>query len=155
MSDKQERRKRQERQERHTRQQPSPLLRQHTAHPGEVLWVPGRGYHSVDAVEAACDRDRAYFAANPEEEWYVRASVPGEYPGDWPFVLVRAWGPGVRTRTVLSAAAADQLRVCRAAGVEVFFPENEVTRRLAEMSRRRAAAADSSITITQDEEENE
>jgi len=57
------------------------------------------------AVEAAMNRDRAYFEAHPNATWYVRAVVPGEF-GDLPIygathVKVVLLGEGFRARIPL------------------------------------------------------
>src|SRR5262249_21771079 len=69
-------------------------------------------------VERVCDRDRAFFAANPDEAAYLRPYVPGEYspeslaaigarpPRQDSWVLVHNLGPGVRCRQPIGCIVA-------------------------------------------------
>jgi hypothetical protein len=50
----------------------------------------------VNAIDTACEADRAFFAANPHRARYIRPAFPGEEFG--PHVWVEQLIPGVRAR---------------------------------------------------------
>jgi hypothetical protein len=63
------------------------------------------------AIEAACDLDRAYFDEHPEAEEYIRRAVDHELCGPFPecfdyartVIRVMSFGPGVRARMPIAA----------------------------------------------------
>jgi hypothetical protein len=81
-----------------------------------------------ELVDRAMAHDRAYFAANPDEEWYVRPALVGEWGAYFgihaPFVLVRAVVPGIRMRQPISERQAGMLAGAKADGIVVFFTES-------------------------------
>jgi hypothetical protein len=75
-----------------------------------------------DAIEEACDLDRAWFADHPGEDYYVREPVRHEtclpgYPCRQPWLIaVSSYGPGLRSRGEVAALDAEPFPWERRAG---------------------------------------
>jgi hypothetical protein len=93
--------------------------------PPQIVDLPSP---QAELVDRAMERDRTYFAANPDEEWYVRPALVGEWGAYFgihaPFVLVRQIAPGLRLRQPVSERVAGMLAGAKADGIVVFFTES-------------------------------